>query len=136
MKEHARAVRRQMRLENLPLAEGCGQRDRASRQALGEAHDIGRNAGLLAGEQRSGPPEASHHLIGNEQHAIGLADALQLSENASAINEHAPGAKNDRLQEERRRPLLLQIASKASTVRCSRPAAGNGRRSTSNSSGS
>ena len=49
-----------------------GQRHGAAGQALAEAEDIGRDAGLFAGEQRAGAAEADKNLVGDQQHAVAL----------------------------------------------------------------
>ena len=46
----------------------------AAAEALGDRHQVGRDALLLAGVQGSGAPHAAHHLVENEQDAVAVAD--------------------------------------------------------------
>ena len=86
---------------------------------------------------RSGAAPAGHHLVGDQQRAGGLGDLLQRGQNrrpdTSACRlRRAPAARRCSAAA---RPVR-QMASKRSSVSCSRPAAGKGSVSTSNSSGS
>ena len=62
----------------------------------------------------------------------------QLGQHRRLVHQHAAGAQHQRLDDQRRDLVAAAGASSAanaSSVRCSRPGAGNGRKSTSNSIG-
>src|SRR3546814_7500188 len=73
------------------VEDGARQQDRANRliaaaQALGDGHEIGRDAVLRAGMQRAGAPHAAHHLVEDQQHAVLVADGADRSdEHTSAL---------------------------------------------------
>jgi len=54
MEKGARSILRIMRVENLGLAHGRGQRQRAACNSLGVTGDVRDHARLFAGEQGSG----------------------------------------------------------------------------------
>src|SRR3546814_1939764 len=64
-----------------------GQQSRAERlvaaaETLGDGHDVGGDALLLAGMQGAGAAHAAHHLVEDQQHAVcvaDLADALEIA---------------------------------------------------------
>ena len=71
-------------------------------------------------------PQPGHHLVGDEERRRGrLANAPHLGEHGGRVGQHAAGAEDQRLDDERRRPARVrQAASSASSVACSRACGG------------
>ena len=46
----------------------------AAAEPLGDRHQVGRDAFLLAGVQRAGAAHAAHHLVEDEEDAVAVAD--------------------------------------------------------------
>jgi hypothetical protein len=96
--ERARAVGEG--LEN-PLR----QHDRADRlvaaaQSLGDRHQIGRNALLLAGVERSRASHAAHDFVENEQNPVTVADRSDAPEVVGCRRNRAQGRPNHGLGHE------------------------------------
>ena len=53
------------------------QRQVTAGQALGQAHEIRRDAGLLAGEHRPGSAESDRYLVGDQMDAVTIARFAQ-----------------------------------------------------------
>ena len=69
----------------------------------------GDDAGLLAGEQRSGAAQAGHHLVGDEQHAVALRRSASFrASTCGGIDQHAARAQNQRLDDQGGRALRRQ----------------------------
>ena len=100
MEEGAPAVLRVVGGEYLVAAERHRKRQRSSGETLGITSDIRQGGGLLAGEHGSRPAPAGHHLVRDEQHAVGRADPPQLCEHRGRVHEHAAGAEHQRLDDE------------------------------------
>src|SRR3546814_4118801 len=49
------------------------QRQEAAGQALGQAQQVGLDAGLFASEHRAGAAEADRDLVGDQEHAVHVA---------------------------------------------------------------
>ncbi len=69
----------------------------AAAQALGDRHQIRRDAILLAGMQRSRPAHAAHHFIENEEHAVAIANAAYQLEIIGHRRHRAQGCADDGL---------------------------------------
>ena len=63
----------------------------AAAQALGDGHQVGHHAFLLAGVQRAGAAHAAHHLVQDQQHAVAVADLAHGLEVAGHRRQHAGG---------------------------------------------
>ena len=61
------------RLGDRARAERRGERHVAAGERLADAHHVRRDAGVLAGEQRAGAPEAGRDLVEHEQQAVLVA---------------------------------------------------------------
>jgi len=57
--------------------DGGAQRHVGTRQPLRHRHDVRHHAPVVDAEPLAGPPEARHHLVGDEQHALIVADPPQ-----------------------------------------------------------
>ena len=77
-----------------------GDRQVAGREALGGGDDVGREAEPLAAPPAAGPAEAADHLVGDQQHVVLAADALDLLPVALRRHDHAARTL-DRLADER-----------------------------------
>ena len=58
-------------------SDGTAHGQVATGNALGNGHDVGGDAPVLAGEHLAGATEAGYHLIGDEQDAVLVADFAQ-----------------------------------------------------------
>jgi len=81
------AVLEEARAAGEGVVDVVGQQHRADRlvaaaQPLGNGHQVGRDAFLLAGVQGAGATHAAHHLVEDQEHAVAvadLADALEIA---------------------------------------------------------
>ena len=87
---------------DLLFDDGDGHRHVAARQALGKAHDVGRDARTLRREEPARPAEARRDLIGNEEHVMLVAERTQFLEVKLRIDSHARAALQKRLDDHRR----------------------------------
>ena len=87
--------------------ERRGERQVAAGQALGEAHEVGRHALLLAGEHRARAAEAGRDLVADQEHAVLVAEAPHLAQVAARVQTDAGGALDERLDDHRRDPLAV-----------------------------
>ena len=62
------------RVDDARLRQHRADRLVAAAQALGDGHQVGHHAFLLAGVQRAGAAHAAHHLVEDQQHAVAVAD--------------------------------------------------------------
>ena len=87
------------------------QRQVAARDALGEQQEVGRDARLLAGEQRSRAPEPGHDLVGDQVHLVARAELAGAHEVVRVVHRHARGALHQRLDDQRggRRVVLREV---------------------------
>ena len=53
-------------------------------------------------KQRSGAAPPRHHFVGDKQNTVGVADPLHLREHPGRIDQHAAGAEDQRLDDQRR----------------------------------
>src|SRR3546814_20043374 len=97
--EEARALRE--RFENLAGQQHRADRLVAAAEALGDGHEVGRDAVLLAGMQGAGAPHAAPHLVEDEQHAVLVADPADA---LAVVGHRRPrtGGRADPRQEARR----------------------------------
>ncbi|VBJ00879.1 Uncharacterised protein [Burkholderia pseudomallei] len=89
------------------------QRDRThrhvtARQALGERHQVGREAEVLVREPFAGAPEAADHFVGDEQHVVLAADPLDLRPVRRRRKDHAARSL-ERLADEGRDVLRAEL---------------------------
>jgi hypothetical protein len=63
----------------------------AAAQALGDGHQVGHHALLLAGVQGAGAAHAAHHLVQDQQHAVAVAHLAHRLEVARHRHQHAGG---------------------------------------------
>ena len=90
--KRARAVRE--RFEYPLRHEDRADRLVAAPQPLGDRHQIGRHALLLAGVKRSRSAHAAHHFVEDEQHAVAVADRPDALE-IVADRRHGAGSGAD-----------------------------------------
>ena len=81
-------------LEDPLRQENHADRLVAAAETLGDRHQVGRDALLLAGVQRSRPPHAAHDLVQNEEHAVAVADRADAPE-IVADGRHGAGGRPD-----------------------------------------
>ena len=72
----------------------------AAAQSLGDGHEVGRDAFLLAGMQRAGAAHAAHHLVEDQQHAVAIADLADALEVAFGRRHRARRRADHRLGDE------------------------------------
>ncbi len=77
------------------------QRQEPAGQALRQAQQVGHDAGLLAGEQRAGAAEADRDLVGDQEHAMGVAQLAHALEIHRIVHAHPAGALHARLEDQR-----------------------------------
>ena len=110
-----------------------GKRQGAAGQRLRQRHDVGRNAGRLAGEQVAGAAEAGEDLVEDQQQVVAIGRRAQAPQHRRLVEQHAAGALHQRLDDDagdRRRRGAPTSASNAamrsrsscgsSTISCSR----------------
>ncbi len=76
-----------------------GEREVAAGDALGERHEVGRDALLLAGEHRARPSEARGHLVADQEHAVAVAELAHRPQVALGVDEDPGGALHERLDD-------------------------------------
>jgi hypothetical protein len=101
MREGALEIAAEERLVDLLPADGRGQRQEAAGQALGQTDEIGRHAGLEAGEGGARAAEAGHHLVEDEQDAGSLEAIGDGADEVGPAQAHAAGTLDQRLHDER-----------------------------------
>ena len=89
------------RLDDLVLRQDRADRLVAAAQALGDRHQVGDDALLLAGVERAGAAHAAHHLVEDQQHAVSVAHLAHRLEVARHRHQHAGRRAADRLGDER-----------------------------------
>src|SRR3546814_396191 len=77
------------------------QRQEAAGQALGQAQQVGLDAGLFASEHRAGAAEADRDLVGDQEHAVHVAQFAHALEVHRVVHAHAAGALHARFQDQR-----------------------------------
>ena len=87
-------------LENLLLHQQRADRRVAAAEPLGDRHQVGADALLLAGVQGAGAAHAAHHLVKDEQHAVAVADLAHALEIARHRRDRAQGGADHRLGDE------------------------------------
>ena len=114
-----------MRFEDIGAAKCHRQRQRTAGQTLGVTSDIGRHVSLFAGEARSRAAPACHHFVGDQQNAMNFAYPFHLGEHPSRIDQHAAGAEDQRLNDQRRNRCIT--TSRRYRIQCRLLAAGRGK---------
>ena len=80
-----------------------GQRGRQRQVAAGdplrEAHQVGRDPLVLAGEHAPGAPEADRHLVADEQRAVAVAQLADRAQVALGVHDHPGRALDQRLHD-------------------------------------
>ena len=84
-------VRHQLARDHV-VDDEAGERDVAGCRRLGEGDEVGANAVILRGEPRAEAAEAGDHLVGEEQDAVFVDDALHLRPIGRWRNLDAAGA--------------------------------------------
>ena len=91
----------------------AANRQVAGGEALGDRHQIRANSKVVRSEPLAGAPEAGDHLIGNQQQAVLIDDALDLGPVAGWRDDDATGALHrladegrDALRTERENPVF------------------------------
>ena len=88
------------RLEDVPAEQHRADRLVAAAQPLGDGHQVGRDAFLLARMQRAGAAHAAHDLVEDQQHAVAVADLADALEIARDRRHRAGGGADHRLGDE------------------------------------
>ena len=102
----------------------AAERQVAAVDALGEGHEIGLDAVVLRAEPLAEPAEAGDHLVGDQQDAVLVADALDLRPVGVRRDDHAAGALH-RLADEGRDVVDAEL--RGSCARARRPSSGRTR---------
>ena len=76
-----------------------GHAEIAAGERLAEAEDVRRHAGVLAGEQPPGAPEARGDLVGDQQHVVPTAELRDGAQVIRRVEPHAARALHDRLED-------------------------------------
>src|SRR5262249_17975763 len=76
------------RREDLLGRERGGERKVAAADPLRDAQEIGRDAGVLAGEEPPRPPEPGRDLVGDEQRAVPAREAVERTEGRGRAGPH------------------------------------------------
>ena len=103
-----RAVHEQARvaLADDPAHLGCserrGQTHVAAGQGLAQAHDVGRNRCVLAGEQPAGAAKTGGDFVQYQQHAVLVAQPPRLAHIIGAVEVHSACSLHHRLHNQRR----------------------------------
>ena len=82
-------------------AQHRGQWHEAAGQSLRQAQQVRLHARLLAGEHRAGAAEADRDLVGDQEHAVRVAEFACASQVLGIVHAHAAGALHARLQDQR-----------------------------------
>ena len=88
-------------LGDVPAHGDGAQRQVRGGQALGHGHQVGDGVPVLDREPPAGAPETRHHLVGDHQDAVAIAELANALDVAVRRNEDAVGA-DDGLEEDRR----------------------------------
>ena len=89
--------------------ERRGERQVAAGDALGDAHQVGRDVLLLAGEHRARAAEADRDLVADQQHAELVAQLAHRPQVALRVHEHPGRALDERLDDHRGDPLAVRL---------------------------
>ena len=89
------------RLEHRARGERRGKSCGAAGQRLGDAQDVGRDVGLLAGKHRSGSTKPGEDLIGDQQNAVTSHRCRDLRQLFGCVESHPAGALYQRLDDDR-----------------------------------
>jgi hypothetical protein len=98
--EHARLALRD-RGADLGARERRSEADRPARERLAHAQEIGRDRRVLAREHLAGAPEAGRDLVGDQQHAVLVAQRARARQIVGRVEPHAARALYDRLEDQR-----------------------------------
>ena len=108
-----------MRSATCSLHSVAARRHHAAGQRLAHAHDVGRDARVVAAEQLSAAAEAGGDLVEDQQHVMLVAQRAQLTQVLGMVEAHAAGALHDGLDDHRRQlvRMLLERAGHAVDAR-------------------
>ena len=81
----------------------AGAEREAAADALGDRHDVGRDAGPLIGEQFAGAADAGLDLVEDQQQAVLVAELAQRRAGTAASTTRDAALALDRLDQDRRR---------------------------------
>src|SRR5690348_16579478 len=95
-------------LDHLLARERRGDRHDSGAEALGDGDDVGSDALLLQRIEAAGPPDTAHHLVGDEQHTVAIADVADTLEIARCRWHAAECRPADRLTDEGGDRLRIQ----------------------------
>src|SRR5439155_7364587 len=101
-------VRREEGLEHLLGGEGRRQRQVAAADSLSEAHEVGRYAGMLAGEHPARASEARRYLVGDEEGALAARELAERAEIRGRMDPHPGSTRDQWLQDDRGEPGLVR----------------------------
>ena len=87
-------------VEDVVCGHGDRQRQVAGGQALGEAHEVRRDVGLLAGEEGAGAAEAHGDLVGDQVDVVAVAGLAQLFQVDRVVHPHVAGALDQGLNDD------------------------------------
>ena len=93
--------------------ERRGERQVAAGQPLGEAHEVGRDALLLAGEHRARAAEAGRDLVADEEDAELVAQLADGAQVAVGVDVDAGRALHERLDDDRRDAVAVLVEQRA-----------------------
>ena len=85
----------------------AGEGKVAAGDALRQQQEVGRDPGLLAGEERAGATEAGHDLVGDQVHAVARAQFAGANEVVRVVHRHAGRALHQRLDDQRGRRRVV-----------------------------
>ena len=83
----------------------------AAGQPLAQAQQVGRDLFVLAGEQLAGPAEAGGHFVGDQQDVVPPRQFPHAAQVAGRVRDHAGGALDQRLDDDRGEILVVQVQS-------------------------
>src|SRR4029450_5437001 len=76
-------------VHDLATGDERGYRQHAAAERLAQDQAVGTDALVLEGEPGAGAAQARLHLVEDQQHAVGVADAAQAAEPARRRNDDA-----------------------------------------------
>ena len=79
-------------------SKSCREGHRAAGEGLAHAKDVRGDAGVLAGEHATGPPEAGGDFVENQQNVVPVAQFADAAEVVAVVEPHSTGALDDRFQ--------------------------------------